>query len=82
VTLEEYKQDISHMPFLQRFVVALMKGDVPDLTLAVEYDAESPAAFHAHIAEQLYKWDRAVRLPFLGHMIALLTDRFSKSEPV
>ena len=73
-TLHAYKSGIDNMPLLRRFVASVMTGGVLNLTL--------PTDFRACVADQVSKWDKAVRVPFLGHMVLELFDVFDKMEPV
>lgn len=80
-TLHAYKSGIDSMPFLRRFVASVMTGGVPNLTLHTTA-AVGSADFRAYVADQVSKWDKAVRVPFLGHMVQELFDVFDKTEPV
>ena len=80
-TLHAYKSGIDSMPFLRRFVASVMTGGVLNLTLHTTA-AVGSADFRAYVADQVSKWDKAVRVPFLGHMVQELFDVFGKTEPV
>ena len=67
--------------FLRRFVASVMTGGVLNLTLHTTA-AVGSADFRAYVADQVSKWDKAVRVPFLGHMVQELFDVFDKTEPV
>ena len=57
-----------------------MAGGVLNLTLPTTA-AVGSADFRACVADEVSKWDKAVRVPFLGHMVQELFDVFDKTEP-
>ena len=58
-----------------------MTGGVLNLTLHTTA-AVGSADSRAYVADQVSKWDKAVRVPFWGHMVLELFDVFDKTEPV
>ena len=80
-TLHAYKSGIDSTPFLRRFAASVIAGGVLNLTLPTTA-ALGSADFRACVADQVSKWDKAVRVPFLGHMVQELFDVFDKTEPV
>ena len=80
-TFELYKKGIETIPFLRRFVAALMTGSVPHLKLNTDR-SPGQGEYRAHIAGFLNTWDKAVRVPFLGHLSQLLFAVFEKTEPI
>ena len=62
-TLHAYKSGIDSMPFLRRFVASVMAGGVLNLTLPTAA-AVGSAGYRACVADQVSKWDKAVRAFF------------------
>ena len=64
------------MPFLRRFVASVVAGEVSDLKLPILMSAGE-----ACVAEKMNEWDKAVRVPFLGHMTRERFELFDAVEP-
>ena len=79
-TLLAYKTDIQNMPFLRRFVTSVLSGDVTDLRLPT-LASLGDEAYRACVADNMNTWDKAVRVPFLGHLTQELFEVFDATEP-
>ena len=78
--LVSYKTDIKNMPFLRRFVANVLAGTCEDVKLPTVFISPSPE-YRACVADNLSKWDKAVRVPFLGHLTQELFEVFNNTEP-
>ena len=85
-TLVSYKTDIKNMPFLRRFAASVLDGTCQDVrgpltsTAASLFRSPSPE-YRACVADNLSKWDKAVRVPFLGHLTQELFEVFNNTKP-
>ena len=79
-TLVSYKTDIKNMPFLRRFAASVLDGTCQDVKLPTLFPSPSPE-YRACVADNLSKWDKPVRVPFLGHLTQKLFEVFNNTKP-
>ena len=67
------------MQFLRRFVASVLDGTCQDVKLPSLFLSPSPE-YRACVADNLSKWDKAVRVPFLSHLTQELFEVFNNTK--